>query len=71
MVPNTQTDLKRMVVNKLLLCGHLEQDVIKIQYVTNPMIDLYDHQVILIYFSRWMHSNHFYTLAFVQNSFAR
>lgn len=43
MVPNTQTDLKRMVVNKLLLCGHLEQDVIKIQYVTNTMIDFYDH----------------------------
>ena len=31
MVPNVQTDFERTFANKLLLCGHLEQEVIKIQ----------------------------------------
>ena len=30
MVPNVQTDFERTLVNKLLLCGHLQQEVIKI-----------------------------------------
>ena len=60
MVPNVQTDFKQTLANKLLLCGHIEQEVIKIQYVTSSMIDLYEYQVILISYSRWTRSNHFY-----------
>ena len=48
MVPNAQTDFEQTLTNKLLLCGHIDQEVIKIQYVKNTMITLYSYQIILI-----------------------
>ena len=59
MVINAQTDFERMLTNKLFLCGHLEQEVIKIQYVTSSKTDLYEYQITLISCSRWTHSNRF------------
>ena len=45
----------------LVAASHLEQEVIKIECVTSPMINLYEHHIILISCSRWMHSNRLYT----------
>ena len=61
MVTNVQKDFEQTLANKLLLCGHLEKKVIKIQYVTSSMIDLFEYQFILTSLSRWTRSNHFYT----------
>ena len=47
MVYNTQTNLKQALVYKSLLCSHLEQKVINIDYVTSLMIELYDCIVFL------------------------
>ena len=51
----------KRISKKRLLCGHLERYVIKTQYVTSPIIDLYEYQIILISCSRWPHSNRLYT----------
>ena len=59
-IPNAQTDFEQTLANKLLLCSHIEQEVIKIQYFRSPMIDLYRYLIILISCSRWTCSNHFY-----------
>ena len=42
MISNAQTDFEQMLANKLFLYGHIEMEVIKIQYVTSAMIDLYE-----------------------------
>ena len=60
-VPNAQTNFEEMLVKKRLLCSHLKQEVIKIQYVTSKIIDLYEYEIILISFSRWPRSNRLYT----------
>ena len=61
MVPNMQTDFKQTLTYKLLLCGHLEQEVIKIQFMTSLMADFYEYQITLTSYSRWTCSNYFYT----------
>ena len=60
MVPNAQTNIERMSVFNLLLFGHLEQEVIKIQDLERLMISLYAYQIILTSCSRWICSNSFY-----------
>ena len=52
MVHNTQTNFEETAAYKSLLCSHLEQEAIKIQYITSSMI--YEYQITL---SR---GNHFY-----------
>ena len=61
MVLNAQTNFEETLVWKRLLCSHLEQEVIKIKYVTSTIIDLYEYQIILISCSRWPRSNRLYT----------
>ena len=65
-----QTDFKRMLANKLLLCSHLEKEAIKIQYVTSPMFDLYEYQITW-FLPQYGHVTTISTQVLVQNSFAR
>ena len=52
MVRNTQTNFEETAAYKSLLYSHLEQEVIKIQYITSSMI--YEYQITLSC------GNHFY-----------
>ena len=46
MTINTKMVLNaQQISKKRLLCDHLEQEVIKIQYVTSTIIDLYEYQI--------------------------
>ena len=57
MVYNTQTNFIQALVYKSLLCSHLEQNVINIDYVTSLMIEVYE---CISSWTRQMHNNEFY-----------
>ena len=70
MVPNAKTNHGQMLACEAVLRCHIEQEVIKNQYLTSSMIALHAYQITWTSFPRYTCNNHLYTSVWSKSVYA-